>query len=802
MSSSNSRLASLLREEQERGYDDSAAIDGLESILGRWARQATVEGVSAATIAEVRSRLSGYGAKAPDERQAAVAAVLDCLSAAQVSLEQPPAPEPAGPRPTIVPAPRPQRRSRGTLSSPASEVRSVGEQREKLLARLGVITVRDLLYFFPRDYVDYSALKTISQLRVGEYVTIIATVIEVTTRKLRNGQPVTLARLSDGTSMITAKWYNRRGLEQQLPRQQEILVSGQVGQWLGYLEIGQPEWEAFTPDPQETARIVPVYPLTEGLHPKAMRRATRAALDDFGDQVVDHLPLDILREYDLPELGWSLASMHFPEDWASQHRAAGRLAFDEFLMLQLGMLQRRQAARAAAGTPLTVTDEWTSAYERGLPFELTGAQRRSLAEIRADLAQPHPMARLLQGDVGSGKTVVALGAMLAAVANGRQAALMAPTEILAEQHYRGISRLLEQGEGEPFATAKTALLIGSMSSADKAAARERIASGEANVVIGTHALIQEHVSFQDLALVVVDEQHRFGVEQRAQLTAKGEHPHLLAMSATPIPRTLALVVFADLDLSVIDEMPPGRRDVFTGVRGDRDRERVYSRILKEASNGKQSFIVCPAIEGTSDDDTRAVTEEYERLTTEVFPTLRLGLLHGRMPARDKDRTMQEFAAGELDVLVATSVVEVGIDVPNATMMMVEDADRFGLAQLHQFRGRVGRGTAQSFCALMTRCVNDKGEPTEPRLKAIETETNGFRLAEIDLQLRGPGEFFGTRQSGLPDLQVARLSDLRTLEMARRAAERLLGGDPDLAAPEHSLLAEALRRFWQQGTAEA
>ncbi|MHB0876360.1 MAG: ATP-dependent DNA helicase RecG [Anaerolineae bacterium] len=795
MSDSSHKLLSILAEEQQRGFDDATVIGGLETFLPRWSKLAQSELQPPALVTDINAYLVGYSGMSADDRRTAVNAVVRRIR------EQPA----VAPQAAVVPqatteekpaAPRQPRRPRGTLDSPVTAVYRVGEQTEKQFARVGVISVRDLLHYFPRRHDDYSALKSINQLRLGDEVTVIATLMDVGSRAVRNGQRITTALFNDGTGTIRATWWNQRSLEERLRRQQEYIISGKVGQHLGYLAFQSPDWESFTPDPLDTGRMVPIYPLTEGLHQKRVRRAVRAALDDFGDQMAEPLPTSVLEGYSLPGYRWSVGMLHFPDDWETLDRARKRLAFDEFLMLQLGMLQRKRAALAADSTPLHVADSWLEAFESGLPFRLTGAQQRALSEIRSDLAQPHPMARLLQGDVGSGKTVVALAAMLIAVANGQQAALMAPTEILAEQHYRTITRLLESGSGAPFAAARTTLLVGSMPAQDKADAQAAVASGEANVVIGTHALIQDKVAFANLGLVIVDEQHRFGVEQRAQLTDKGQHPHLLAMSATPIPRTLALTLFGDMDLSAIDEMPPGRQRIMTKLFVEADRERVYDHIRREVLDGHQAFVVCPVIDAAEDGDVKAVTDEHERLQQRIFPDLKVGLLHGRMPSEQKDEVMQQFARCELDILVSTSVVEVGIDVPNATVMMVEEAHRFGLAQLHQFRGRVGRGSSRSYCILMSDCAGDLGER---RLRAIEKETNGFRLAEIDLQLRGPGEFFGTRQSGLPDLRVAQLSDLRTLERARSAAEALLDSDPELAAPENAALADSLERFWHHGT---
>jgi len=787
------KLANILEEEGQRGYDDHVVIGGLESFLSFWRRQALSEGVQDDLVAEIAELLAGYSEQPLAKRKELVETALQLVRSA-----------PAGKQPKT-PAERPNSietanddnseraaKAKAALDSPTTALRGVGNVQARRLAKLGIATVRDLLFHFPRRYEDYRALKPISKLRLGDQVSVVARVFSISTRKARSGIKVTTAILTDGTGTVRATWYNRRDLEQRLRPDTQILVYGKVGQFLGYLTFESPEWEYKSRRELETARLVPSYPLTEGLTQKRVRQLVKTALDMGLAGVDEPLPQNIREKLGLPGIRWALANMHFPRDWDTLDKARKRLAFDEFLMLQLGMLQRKRAAQLEPGTPLTVADEWISEYESGLPFKLTGAQRRTLAEIRADMAKPQPMARLLQGDVGSGKTVVALAAMLIAAWNGKQAAIMAPTEILAEQHYRTITRILKEADGRPFAQAKPDLLVGSMSPKEKSAAQERVARGETNIIVGTHALIQENVSFKSLGLVVVDEQHRFGVKQREELANKAAHPHLLVMSATPIPRTLALTVYGDLDLSVIDEMPPGRQPTRTKWVTERERERVYAFIRTEIERGHQAFVICPVIEGSEDSDMRAATEEFKHLQEEVFPDLRVGLLHGRMSGPEKEAIMKAFAAREIDILISTSVVEVGVDVPNATVMMIEGAHRFGLAQLHQFRGRVGRNDHPSYCLLMAEGAS---ELAQKRLQAIEQESDGFRLAEVDLQIRGPGEFFGTRQSGMPDLRVARLSDLRTLETARKVAEQVLATDPELSQEEHKPLSDSLARFW-------
>ena len=531
-------------------------------------------------------------------------------------------------------------------------------------------------------------------------------------------------------------------------------------------------------------------------------------IDQWAWRVEDFLPPELRQRCNLLELPQAISQAHYPEDEAAKDGARLRLAFDELFILQLGVLsKKRDWQESQPGNPFSARTPVLDAFTKSLPFELTAAQHRVLKELLADLEKPRPMSRLLQGEVGSGKTVVATIALLAAAANGYQGAFMAPTEILAEQHFTNICQLLSrvghQVAGEDNLRSYSgllshpltvALLIGDINQARKQEIQQRIMSGDIDIAIGTHALIQKEVEFHQLGLAVVDEQHRFGVTQRSVLRQKGFNPHVLVMTATPIPRTLALTLYGDLDLSVIDQLPPGRQVVKTKWLKPAQRDSAYAFLRRQVAGGRQAFIICPLIEESEAIEAKAAVAEYQRLSEEVFPELRLGLIHGRMPAAEKDEVMHRFRSGELGVLVSTPVVEVGIDVPNATVMLVESADRFGLSQLHQFRGRVGRGQEQSYCMLLAENPSEIGRE---RLDLIEKIQDGFQLAEEDLRLRGPGEFFGTRQSGLPDLHMAKLSDVALLELARSEAIRLFQTDPSLAKPEHHLLAKELARVWPE-----
>jgi ATP-dependent DNA helicase RecG len=555
-----------------------------------------------------------------------------------------------------------------------------------------------------------------------------------------------------------------------------------------------------------TGRLVPLYPLTKGLYPRTVRKMMKGVIDRWSPEIEEFLPEQLRQRCNLLDLPQAVSQAHFPDNTNMKDMARVRLAFDELFLLQLGVLRRKHYWQVSQpASPFKIDKALLGTWMKTLPFEFTGAQKRVTSEILEDLKKPEPMSRLLQGEVGSGKTVVAMAALITAVDNDFQGAFMAPTEILAEQHFASVCNLLAAG-GQPVSQADymhtysgilkkpvtVALLIGDIKGKKKQELQKAIASGEVDIIIGTHALIQKDVEFKTLGLVIVDEQHRFGVAQRSTLRQKGFSPHMLVMTATPIPRTLALTLYGDLDLSIIDQLPPGRQTIKTKWLTPQQREKAYDFIRKQVAEGRQAFIICPLIEESEAVQARAAIGEYEYLSAEVFPSLKLGLLHGRMSSADKDDVMSRFRSGELDILVSTPVVEVGVDIPNATVMLIESADRFGLSQLHQFRGRVGRGKEQSYCMLL---AENPSEIARNRLEIIESVQDGFQLAEEDLKLRGPGEFFGTRQSGIPDLKMARISDTALLEKARREATALFKKDPGLESAEHQLLSQEISRVW-------
>ena len=681
------------------------------------------------------------------------------------------------------------------LAQSVAALHGVGPKLSEKLEVLGVQTIGELLYVFPRRYEDYSLLKPINRLVYGEQLTVIGTIWQTRARRTRTNQVMVESIVNDGTGSVQATWFGQPWLTQQLSAGMQIVLSGKVDQFLGRLVFNSPEWEPLEMDPIKTRRIVPVYPLTKGLQAYKMREIMQQAVGEWANKVPDPLPADLRQRRNLLSLPVALQQIHFPDSQQALRRARERLTYDELFLLQLGIQGQRQQWTKHAAVPLVASEETLDTYYERLTFELTGAQRRVIGELREDMGREQPMNRLLQGDVGSGKTAVAAAAMVIAAQAGAQAALMAPTEILAEQHYAGLKQLLE-----PLGIS-IGLLTGSTQGDERAQIYAGLADGSLQTVIGTHALIQPDVTFARLGLAIVDEQHRFGVDQRAALREKGPmvgdervSPHLLAMSATPIPRTLALSLYGTLDLSSLDEMPPGRQEIKTRWLRSTERERAYSFIRRQVAEGRQAFIIYPLVEESEMVDARAAVEEYEKLQTDVFPELKVGLIHGRLRSDEKEQAMRAFHDGETHVLVATSVIEVGVNVPNSTVMVVDGADRFGLAQLHQFRGRVGRGEYQSYCILI---ADEVSGDAEQRLKALEETNDGFVLAEKDLELRGPGEFFGRQQSGLPELRLASLlHDLDILEMAQAEATEMFKVDPALEAPENRLLRERVAQFWE------
>jgi len=680
-----------------------------------------------------------------------------------------------------MPASRPPAR---ILDTPITFLKGVGERRAEAFRRLGVLNARDLLLHIPHRYEDASTVRAINALRIGEDATVIGTVISKGVLPTRKGLRIFQAVVQDASGLIEASWPGQPFLDRSINKGDVLLLSGTVRFYHGR-QLMPREWVNLGADDTGTAegRVLAVYPATEGLSFKMIRAIIDKHLDALVPAFDEYLPSDLLRSTGLPGIQDALRRVHRPASVAEAISGRNRLAYDELLCVHL--LQRRAnaiARQARQGIAFTNRRELTSKLKSSLPWELTGAQVRATREIVADMTSPQRMHRLLQGDVGSGKTIVALFACCLALENGYQAAVMAPTELLAEQHFRTFSRLLAPLGVEPV------LVTGSMTAKARKAAAARLAEAGPVLVVGTHALVQEGTTFANLGLAVIDEQHRFGVEQRATLGEKGGAPDVLLMSATPIPRSLALTLYGDLDVSVLDERPPGRQPVTTALRGESARDKVFEFVEAQLAAGRQAYLVYPIIEESDKIALKAATTAYEALASGPFAHRRVALLHGRLSGDEKDAIMRSFRDGGLDLLVSTTVIEVGIDVPNATVMVIEHPERFGLSQLHQLRGRVGRGAEESFCILL----GDQGAESRERLRHVVETEDGFEIARADLRLRGMGDLFGKQQSGLPTFKIADpVRDEELSEMARAAAERLLAADPTLSSAANRGLQKTL-----------
>ena len=786
-----------------------AVLQDLEARLLEWLEAATALHPApelAANLDACRRLFTGFDQADPSTKRQVITTALGRLDHLMGLVDRqlpesplpPPLPSPSA-SPTTSPAPV------NVLSQSIQFLKGVGPARAQMLRRLGIETIGDALALLPRRYDDRTNLKPIRSLQVGTQETFEGTILVSGSSRTGRGRRLYEMIVGDATGTMRCLWFqfHEAYMRQRYRTGQRVIVTGEVriNPYSGQRkEVHHPDLEHIETDEREplhTGRMVPVYPATEGLHQKTLRTVIKRIVDEYAHQVEDCLPPVLRERLHLMEASQALREVHFPSadadlealnHWSSEaHR---RLVFEEFFLLELGLALRQRN---------TTIEERRIAYRgtgalavqlRGqLPFKLTMAQERVLAEIMANMRRPHPMNRLLQGDVGSGKTIVALLAMLLAIESGFQAAIMVPTEILAEQHYLTMHRLVE-----PLGV-RVMLLTSAIKGSRRRELLETIAAGDVDLLVGTHALIQEGLEFRALGLAVIDEQHRFGVLQRATLKRKGYSPDVLVMTATPIPRTLAMTVYGDLEVSIIDELPPGRLPVVTKLCYESRRDESYELMRQVLRQGRQVYVVYPLIEESEKTDLRAATAMAEQLQREVLPEFRVGLLHGRLKSDEKEHIMRAFSAGDLQVLVSTTVIEVGVDVPNATLMLVEHAERFGLAQLHQLRGRVGRSHHQAYCLLMAEFP--MSEEAKQRLQALTEHDDGFMIAERDLEIRGPGEFLGTRQSGLPELRVAHLiRDHRVLAEARREAFALVAEDPHLSRPEHEGLRQALMHRWQ------
>jgi ATP-dependent DNA helicase RecG len=847
MNASIEKLYKYVKLEIENDFNNRAIIGGFRNILPSWESEARAEGISNTIIMAVTARLRDYHQLTPVSREEALMGLWKRIqrssdfpvpdlfgtrpeavppaepplskpiskpeAAAPVAeepvskteeSEQPAPPQEELPAPMKeVRKPKPARRrgygipqptlegEAAALEAPLTVISGIGPKTSESLARLGLHNLGDALYYFPRSYQDYAKMLPINRLMYGDQVTIIGAVEQVRLRPTRTGKKVVEAIISDGSGGLRVNWFNQPWLVNQLREAGNISLSGRVDQYLGRLVMTSPDWEPVESEQLHTGGIVPVYSLTEKITQKWLRRKLRDIVDYWAPRVVDLLPEAVRRSADLMPLSEALRQVHHPDSWEDLEEARHRLAFDEIFLLQVGVLRQRQRVISQPAAVIETPLPWLHEQRARLPYALTGAQERAVEDIRRDLEVGRPMNRLLQGDVGAGKTVVAALGVAMVARQGGQAALMAPTSILAEQHHASLLQLLGD-EGGPLRADQIGLVVGSTPESEKMQIKERLRAGQVKLVIGTHALIEPDVGFENLQLVVIDEQHRFGVTQRAVLREKGNSPHLLVMTATPIPRSLALTVYGDLDVTVIDEMPPGRQDVGTYLLRPVERERAYSLIKREIAAGNQAFMIYPLVEQSDKVEALSAVEEHARLVHNVFPKVSLGLLHGRLAAEEKERVMADFRDRTHDILVSTSVVEVGVDIPNATVMVIEGANRFGLAQLHQFRGRVGRGDKKSYCLLIP---DSDDEIENERLMAMTATNDGFALAEKDLAQRGPGEFLGTRQSGHAELRMASITDVALIEKARQEAHALIDADPDLQDEQNRFLSVALDRFW-------
>ncbi len=807
-----SPLRKVLQLEQKKGYADAAVFGGLDRFLAKWTSQNEGKITDPSLLKAIcKFPTINYSSLNTKLRRQQIENIMSFIDSFVQTIPE------NKTNPPLSNKKRSSTRQKlstnsSSIDSPINTCKGISSNLAAKFARLNVYTIRDLLYFFPNRHLDYSRLKTISELTEGNEETIVANVWQVREVKL-GGRRSTEAIVGDETGNVRVVWFNNPYIVKQLSTNKRVVISGRLGIFKHRPVFQSPEWEILEDkELTHTGRLVPLYPLTRGLYPRQVRKLMKEAIDNWSAQVDDFLPVKLRQRCNLLELSKAIYQAHFPEDEELKKQARIRLAFDELFLLQLGVLNRKQKwQEQQIATPFTIETPILESWFKSLPFTLTTAQERVIKELLNDLEKSKPTSRLLQGEVGSGKTVVAMTALLMTVTNCCQGAFMAPTEILSEQHFTSICNLLT-GAGkleiqEEFLHSYSgilpkpitiALLIGDIKEAKKRELRQRILNGEIDITIGTHTLIQKEVAFKELGFIVVDEQHRFGVTQRSALRQKGLSPHMLVMTATPIPRTLALTLYGDLDLSVIDQLPPGRQEIKTKWLKPIQRHHAYNFLRRQIAGGRQAFIICPLIEESEVIQAKAAAAEFQHLSREVFPNLRLGLLHGRMSAAEKEETMSLFRSGQLDILVSTPVVEVGIDIPNATVMLVESADRFGLSQLHQFRGRVGRGKEQSYCLLL---ADNPSEVARERLDIIEQIHDGFQLSEEDLKMRGPGEFFGTRQSGIPDLRMAKISDISLLELARKEAGLLFVDDPKLKNPKHQLLVTELKRIWPKEDGE-
>lgn len=789
-------LSKYLVLESKKGYNDKTIVGGFERLLPAWKTRAQDQGADEETIQYIVQKLDGYAKRSLDERKAIILDLTSYLQkpTAKTQQEEPGAiGHKAATCSPVVRSYQPK-----AVFAPITVIQGVGEKMALKLRKLNLRTLYDLLHYYPRRYNDYSRLTPIRDLQIGDECTISGAIQSIQKRKAKTSHLQMMeAIVGDGTGSIWITWFNQPWLTNRLNIGTQIVASGKVDRYMGRVCLNNPEWEPVNAEHLHTNRIVPVYPLTAGIQQKWLREKIFQAIHYWSERINDYLPESIRRDEHFPSLNEALKGIHFPQNQQALANAIERLSFDELFFMQLGVIRQKREWQALSAAVYSMDPDMLEKEIISLPYILTTAQRNALQEIQHDLASGNQMNRLLQGDVGSGKTVVARFAMEIVIRNGKQAAFLAPTAILAQQHFDTLSGMF-WGD-EILKKDEIALLIGDTPEKEKTEIRGNLAAGKIKLVIGTHALLEDPVEFQELQIVVIDEQHRFGVEQRSTLRMKGNNPHILIMSATPIPRSLNLTVYGDLDISTLTELPGGRIPVKTYLLFPQQKFIVYEKIKEQVEAGHQAFIVYPQIEGDEEEqNSLAVLDGYEQLVKKTFPQYRIGLLHGRMKQEEKDAIMTQFRNRALDILASTSVIEVGMDIPNATLILVEGANHFGLAQLHQLRGRVGRGDAESFCYLIP---DEDSKMENERLKKMTQTNDGFELAEFDLKTRGPGDFFGTRQSGYGGLNLANISDIKLINRARIQATRLLETDPELQQEDHQALKYELENLWKARNGE-
>ena len=791
------KIHQVLSLEKNKGFQNSAVAGGLGNFVRFIEQQGEKNKIQSDLTASFINYFKQYNSLPYAERKESINQIIDWLSDQPIELD-----DQTLQKLFLFKISKVNKKTPTSLESQDAaiyadirSIKGIGDRNYKYFEKLGIQNIYNLLRYYPRRYQDYSKLKTINSIEYGEELTVAGVISgNIHTRKSKRGNlKISEALLSDSTGVLRLIWFNQPYLTNQLVNGMSIVVSGKIDKYLGRYVMNSPEWEPLDKEQIHTNRIVPIYPATSGITQRQIRNIVKKNLNFWAEKVKEYFPDQLIKKENIPTISDALLQIHFPESVESLDQSQKRFALEEIFFLQLGVLLQKVRWQTNKARCFSLSEKTIENRVSHLPYKLTSAQVNAIKDIQDDLISSRPMNRLLQGDVGSGKTVVAKFAIEYIIDNGAQAAVLAPTSILADQHYTTLSKLLIDS-GSILAD-EIAILIGDTPQKEKENILENLKIGKIKCLIGTHALLEDPVVFNDLQIAVIDEQHRFGVEQRNTLRKKGDDLHLLVMSATPIPRSLALTVYGDLDVTIIDEMPPGRKPVETLLLSHAERNKAYKMIADQVQKGFQAFIVYPMINSEDNEEMfKSAVKEYKRIQKNVFPSLNISLMHGKLKQAEKDIIMDDFRHHKNDVLISTTVIEVGVDIPDATIVLIESANHFGLAQLHQIRGRVGRNFEDSFCILIPD--NDDAIENE-RLVAITQSNDGFKLAEIDLNYRGPGEFLGTRQSGYAGFRFANLSDIKLIESSRKHAQYIINNDPALTFPEHNLLREQLFYFWPE-----